>query len=306
MSERPMNDLSANEAIYEAIRQIAFHKLINPKNNVMKNTSRISGYVTKIHTEPDDELYGTVDVQEYNDSLENLQAKDDGLSVGLHEGVYLSAIQNNENGLVTIPYLNSDVVIATDPDTLKEYVVSYSHADTIQIDTHTKTIIGVTETKEFEDSEDSPDVDELEKTGLHAHTTYTKDSAKTEVAKSDKEAEKSIFEVTADQIKAVHDKAQVVLDAKEILAKYNAKEIVINDKGVYLGSGSATEPGVLGNQLAAVLIEWLGALSSMLTPTMMGPQPPANVAQFVSLQSKINSYKAATSGFLSKTVKVAE
>lgn len=41
------NDLSANEAIYEAIRQIALHKLVNPKNNVIKNTSRISGYVTK-------------------------------------------------------------------------------------------------------------------------------------------------------------------------------------------------------------------------------------------------------------------
>lgn len=300
------NDLSANEAIYEAIRQIALHKLVNPKNNVIKNTSRISGYVTKIHTDENDELYGTVDVQEYNDSLANNQAKDEGLPVGLHEGVFLSAIQNNDNGLITIPYLNSDVVIATDPDTLKEYVVAYSHADTVQIDTHTKTIIGVTETKEFEESEDSPDVDQLEKTGLHAHTEYTKEHAKTEVAKSDKNEEKSIFEVTADQINAQHDKAQIVLDAKEILAKYNAKEIVINDKGVYLGSGNATEPAVLGNQLATILIDWLGALSSMLTPTMMGPQPPANVAKFVALQSKINSYKAATSGFLSKTVKVSE
>lgn len=300
------NDLSANEAIYEAIRQIALHKLVNPKNNVIKNTSRISGYVTKIHTDETDELYGTVDVQEYNDSFANNQAKDEGLPVGLHEGVFLSAIQNNDNGLITIPYLNSDVVIATDPDTLKEYVVAYSHADTVQIDTHTKTIIGVTETKEFEESEDSPDVDQLEKTGLHAHTEYTKEHAKTEVAKSDKNEEKSIFEVTADQIKALHDKAQIVLDAKEILAKYDAKEIVINDKGVYLGSGNATEPAVLGNQLATILIDWLGALSSMLTPTMMGPQPPANVAKFVALQSKINSYKAATSGFLSKTVKVSE
>lgn len=300
------NDLSANEAIYEAIRQIALHKLVNPKNNVIKNTSRISGYVTKIHTDETDELYGTVDVQEYNDNLANNQAKDEGLPVGLHEGVFLSAIQNNDNGLITIPYLNSDVVIATDPDTLKEYVVAYSHADTVQIDTHTKTIIGVTETKEFEESEDSPDVDQLEKTGLHAHTEYTKEHAKTEVAKSDKNEEKSIFEVTADQIKVLHDKAQIVLDAKEILAKYDAKEIVINDKGVYLGSGKATESAVLGNQLATILIDWLGALSSMLTPTMMGPQPPANVAKFVALQSKINSYKAATSGFLSKTVKVSE
>ena len=45
------NDLSANETIYEAIRQIAFHKLVNPRTNVMKNTSKISGYVVKVHTD---------------------------------------------------------------------------------------------------------------------------------------------------------------------------------------------------------------------------------------------------------------
>ena len=90
------------------------------------------------------------------------------------------------------------------------------------------------------------------------------------------------------------------------MAKYDAKEIVIKSDGVYVGSGSASEPAVLGNQLATLLVEWLGALSSMMTPTMMGPQPPVNVAQFVSLQAKVNSYKAATSGILSKTVKIAQ
>ena len=93
---------------------------------------------------------------------------------------------------------------------------------------------------------------------------------------------------------------------KQILAKYNAKEIIIKEDGVYLGSGSANEPAVLGNQLATLLVDWLGALSQMMTPTMMGPQPPANLAKFVSLQAKVNSYKASISGFLSKTVKVAE
>ena len=115
----------------------------------------------KIHT--DGELCGTVDVQEYTHTLTDKQAIDDGLPVGLHEGVYLSAIQNNENGLVVIPYLYSDVVITTDPETLREYVIQYSHADTIQVDAHNKVIIGATETKEWEDSEDAPDVDELER-----------------------------------------------------------------------------------------------------------------------------------------------
>lgn len=304
--EKEISNLGANETIYEAIRQIAFHKLVKPHTQIVKNTTKISGYVVKVHTDPNDELCGTVDVQEYLSSLSEKQSLDNGLSVGLHEGVYLSAIQNNKNGLVIIPYLYSDVVIATDPETLREYVIQYSHADTVQIDAHNQVVIGVTETKEWEASEDSPDVDELEKTGVYARTTYTPTSALTEVAKGEGDSDKSNVEITADQILSKHDKAELLLDAKNLLAKYNAKEIVIKDDGVYLGSGSAKEPAVLGNQLAALLIDWLGALSQMMTPTMMGPQPPANLAKFVSLQAKVQSYKAATSGILSKTVKVAE
>lgn len=209
----------------------------------------------------------------------------------------------------------------------------------MQIDAHSKVIVGVTETKEFEENEDSPDVDELEKTGLHAHTTYTPTSILAEVAKGEGESEKSRVEITADQISAnhdkasvlmdgtqissqfgdksqiildddqvqtKHDKAQLLLDAQQLLAKYDAKEIIIKSDGVYVGSGSANEPAILGNQLATLLIDWLSALSQMMTPTMMGPQPPANLAQFVSLQAKVNSYKASTSGILSKTVKIAQ
>ena len=338
-----MNDVSnlrANETIYDAIRQIAFHKLINPRTNTLKNTSRTSGFVVKFHDDPSDELFGTVDVQEYNLGSEtNRQSVEDGLPVGLHECVYLSALQHNEKVLVTIPYLYSDVVIATDPETLREYVIQYSHADTVQVDAHNKVVIGVTETEEYQDTEDSPDVDELEPTGVHAHTTYTPISMLSVVGKSDKPEEQSSLELTAEKIEvsrdkgkmvmdaeqihtqfdektsttlnaekfeAKYDKAQLLMDAQQLLAKYDAKEIVIKSDGVYVGSGSASEPAVLGNQLASLLVEWLGALSSMMTPTMMGPQPPANVAQFVSLQAKVNSYKAATSGILSKTVKIAQ
>lgn len=306
MHEKLVNDLSANATIYDAIRQIAFHKLVNPRTNAFKNTSKISGYVVKVHTDADDDLCGTVDVQEYTTTVADGQAIAEGQKVGLHEGVYLSALQDNSSGLITIPYLYSDVVIATDPETLREYVVQYSHADTVQIDAHNKVTIGVTETEDWEDSEDAPDVDELEATGLRAHTTYTPTSALTEVASSDNDSDISTFEVASDKILSSHDKAQILIDAQQILAKYNATEIVIKEDGVYIGSGSASEPAVLGNQLASILVDWLGALSQMMTPTMMGPQPPANVADFVSLQAKINSYKAATSGFLSKTVKIKE
>lgn len=36
MADKITSDLSANSAIYDAIRQIAFHKLVNPRNNVIK------------------------------------------------------------------------------------------------------------------------------------------------------------------------------------------------------------------------------------------------------------------------------
>lgn len=296
--------LNANSAIYEAIKQIAFHKMVNPKNNVIYNTEKILGYVSKIHTEGD--LCGTVDVQEYICDLNAYQAQEKGVPVGLHQGVYLSAIQNNENGMFVIPFLYSDVVITTDPETLREYVIQYSHADTIKFDAHNKVVIGTTETKEWEADENSPDVDELEKTGVHSHTTYIPTSILSEVAKGTGSNEKSTIEITADNISAIHDKSQLVIDAQKLLAKYNAKEIVIKDDGVYLGKGNASEPGVLGDQLATLLVDWLGTLSQMMTPTMMGPQPPANLAKFVSLQAKVQSYQSSISGFLSKTVKVAE
>lgn len=316
------SDLSANQTIYDAIRQIALHKYANPKSNVLRNTEKTNGYVVKLHTDESDELFGTVDVQEYLSGEADAQGMSDGLPVGLHEGVYLSAIQNNENGIFVIPYLYSDVVIVTDPESLKEYVIKYSHADTVQVDAHNKVIIGATETKEWEESEDSPDVDQLEKTGVHAHTIYTPVSALTEVAKSDKDNEKSSLEVTADKITGKHDKAtselnndeanlkydkaQLIADAQQLLAKYDAKEIVIKSDGVYLGSGSATEPAVLGNQLATLMADWLGTISQILTTTQLGPQPPQNVAKFVALQAKVKSYQAATSGILSKIVKVAQ
>lgn len=322
MSEQvDVNSLNANETIYEAIRQIALHKIANPRTKVIRNTEKVSGYVVKLHTNESDELFGTVDVQEYVSEEADGQAIKDGLAVGLHEGVYLSAIQNNENGMVVVPYLYSDVVITTDPDTLKEYVIQYSHADSIQLDAHNKVVVGATETKEWEESDDSPDVDQLEKTGVHAHTTYSPVSAFTEVGKSDKDAEKSTVEVTADKIASKHDKAtselnadeanlkydkaQLIADAQQLLAKYNAKEIVIKDDGVYVGSGSASEPAVLGNQLATLLADWLGAITQILTTTQLGPQPPLNVAKFAALQAQVNTYKAATSGILSKIVKIA-
>lgn len=332
------SELGANRAIYDAIREIALHRMVN-SNGTFKHTARIPGYVVKVHTDPGDELLGTVDVQEYSSSEAAAQAIKDGTPVGLHEGVYLSAIQNNEGGTFILPYLYSDVVIATDPDSLREYVIQYSHADTVQVDAHSKVVVGVTETEEMEMTEDSPDFDELEKTGIHTHTTYMPTSIFHIAATGEEPEKQSTLEMTAEKIEAVRDKASLLMDAEKTeqrfgektvetldadkwqarydkgtmtldadkgCVKFDSMEVTVKSDAVYLGKASANEPAVLGNQLAALLVDWLGTLSQMMTPTMMGPQPPVNVAKFAALQAKVNSYKAATSGILTKLVKVAK
>ena len=171
MSKNKRPDLSSNQAIRDAIRKIAWHGIIN-QDGVLKDTGKVTGYVAKIHT--DGELAGTVDVQEYYSlSMEETEDK----KIGYHEGVYLSALQDNSKGLLIIPKLYSEVTISIDPETKTEYVSMFSHVDVIQLDSHETITVGVTEREEFDESdENSPDIQDLEETGVFSKTTYLKDS----------------------------------------------------------------------------------------------------------------------------------
>jgi len=60
----------------------------------------------------------------------------------------------------------------------------------------------------------------------------------------------------------------------------------------------------LGVELANVLDELLGYIGQIMTTTMLGPQPPINVASFIALKAKIASFKGAHSGFLTKKVQI--
>ena len=324
-----MSDIQSSQSqadtIKRCIRILANKGIVDPTNGVVKDTEKTSGYVAKIHDDPKDELYGTVDVQEwsnlgvvrnYEDNNESTKVEEAGadVKIGYHEGVLLSAIPNNENGIVITPMLYSDVVFVTDPITHNEYITHISHAKNVQFDSHEAVSVGVTETKELEDGDDTPDYNELEKTGNEAHTLYAPNSAKTIVKNKDGlessievkgesidiKRDKAEVLIDKDKIDKKYDKAEILMDANQILSKYNAKEIIINDKGVYLGSGDATEPAVLGNQLADLMMEWLDALAQVKTATSLGPQPFVSLPQFIVLKTKINSYKSATSGFLSK------
>ncbi|NDV63944.1 hypothetical protein [Bacteroides sp. 224] len=310
-------DLSSNQSIREAIRRIALHGLINPSTGVIRDSAKITGYVAKIHT--DGEFAGTIDVQEFSNlSIEG----DDDTKIGYHEGVYLSAIQDNSKGLVIVPKMYSEVTIVTDPDTKIEYVSMFSHVDIIQLDSHEKVTIGVTEREEYDPGdENSPDIDELEETGVHARTTYKKNSAITEVQGEEKAnhttqtIDDAKFQVVVgdnksqqlidqEKIQLQHNKADITLSDSDATMKHGSSSVIAKDGIVYLGSESGVDDAVLGVELATILMDILNYISQIKTTTQLGPQPPLNMAQFIALKAKINSFKSSHSGFLTKKVQV--
>ena len=133
-----------NDVIERAIRKTALQGRVDQFGN-LAGTSRVFGYVCKIHDndDPDENLRNTVDVQEYNYDEEDY----DDQAVGFHEGVLLSAIQGTK-GFFIVPQLFSEVVIVQDPANKVEYVTMYSHAKIIQLQSVDEVNIGV---KEYED-----------------------------------------------------------------------------------------------------------------------------------------------------------
>lgn len=323
--KKHLTDHSSNEMIREAIRAIALKGVVNRQTGIVRGTSKVTGFVAKIHTDERDELFGTIDVQEYpNWSV----AESEDAKIGYHEGVLLTAIQKDDQGYIIIPKLHSDVLVSKDPETGNEYVTMFSHVDLIQLDSHEKIFIGVREREEYKpDDENAPDIHELELTGIESTTEYTKDLAKT-VVTTDANAEhvvtqvlgndpddgleikhdvsgKSTATMTEDDIVLEHDKANMTLDNSQAKLEMGKSSVTVEDGTTYVGSTSGTDDAVLGQQLATILSDLVGYLGQMMTPTMMGPQPPANVlASFISLKAKIQSFASSHSGFLTKKVQI--
>lgn len=310
-----------NDLIKKAIQRIALQGHVDPSSGVWHDSARITGYVAKIHDNESDELFGTVDVQEYN-TRAFVQEEND-VQFGYHEGVYLSALQNNKEGYLIIPKLYSEVTIALDPESRKEYVVMFSHVDLIQLDSHDKISIGVREREEFDNDEDGDDIDELELTGIATNVAFTKDSITTTVV-ADKDGKNTVTQVmdadglkqtigddkssqtmTQQEIILEHDKANVTLDDSQAKVEMGKSSVVVEDGTVYVGSKSGVDDAVLGQQLASILSDLVGYLGQMMTPTMMGPQPPANVlGSFIALKAKIQSFASSHSGFLTQKVQI--
>lgn len=314
-----ISNLRENQTIREAIQKIALRGIVDPSTNAVHNTGRTVGYVCKIHSDEGDELCGTVDVQEYNNVA--MESTDD-VQIGFHEGVRLSALQDNSKGMVIIPKLYSEVVIVTDPVTQTEYVSMVSHVDVIQLDSHDIITVGVKERESFDEGdEESPDIDELEETGVFTKTTYQKNSIKHEVQDKDSKNKSSqvmdgtqIYSVVGDdessstinhdKVNLKHKNSQLELNDNEGTLTSGSSKVKVENGTVYVGSDSGTDDAVLGSQLADVLMDILNYISQIKTTTQLGPQPPLNMAQFIALKSKINSFKSSHSGFLTKKVQI--
>lgn len=316
MSKSKHTDISCNQTIREAIQKIAWRGMVNGDTGAVKGTAKVSGYVAKIHTDGD--LAGTIDVQEYV----QLPVEEEGVKMGYHEGVLLSAIQDNSNGYVIVPKMYSEVLVSQDADTGAEYVSMFSHVDMIQLDSHENITIEVKEREKFDETdEDAPDVNELEETGVMSKTTYLKDSITHEVHKEkdshastialtgekftasidDKE---SALEMDKSQIHFKRNNAETTIKSDQIEEKVGSSSMTVKDGTVYLGSTSGTDNAVLGKELASVLSDFLSYMGQMMTNTMLGPQPPMNMASFISLKAKVDAYKAGQSGFLTRKVMV--
>lgn len=317
MSKSKHPDISSNSTIREAIQKIAWRNMMNRNTGAVNGTGKVSGYVAKINTEG--ELAGTIDVQEYV-TLPIEETED--MKMGYHEGVLLGAIQDNSKGYVIVPKMYSEVLVSKDPDTGAEYVSMFSHVDLIQLDSHESIVVEVKEREEFdEEDEDAPDVDELAETGVLSKTTYLKDSIASEVhnakdshiSKTTLTGEKltvgiddneTTVEMDKSQIRMRRDSATTTMTSEKIVDQVGSSSVTVENGTVHLGSTSGTDNAVLGKELAGLLSEFLGYLGQVLTKTSMGPQPPLNLASFISLKAKVDAYKAGQSGFLTKKVMV--
>lgn len=288
-----METNNSQRMITEAIRKIALGRSkeridMAPGGTSGIGTARlIHGYVAKIHDELDDELLGTIDVGEFPDETASSEPI-------IHQGVLLAGVKDNSGGFLIIPTLFSDVTIVTDAATKSSYVVNVSHADFIQLHSHLGTTIGVIETEELNaEDNDSPDYDELEKTGNQATTHYTSLSVSTVV--KNKDGKESSVIATPESISQKVDKSEVSQTTDKIFQKIGSTTVTVVDKKVTLGDEKATEPLVLGNELAQLMLEFLTECSKITTPTLMGTMPAMNFPNFTSLTSKIQKFLSKTS-----------
>jgi hypothetical protein len=283
---------SSQAIIKEAIRKIALGRSIervdmSPDGTGGVGTARmIHGYVAKIHDDPADaefkEYGGTIDVGEYPDETASA-------SHIIHKGVLLAGAKDNSGGFLIIPTLFSDVTIVSDAATRYMYVLNFSHADVIQLNSHSEVSVGVTETEELDpESNDSPDYDELPPTGNETRTTYTATTIDT-VAK-DKGGKEATVHIDPENINHIVDRSEINQSADKIEQKVGGMAVTVTEQKTTIGAEDASEPLVLGQQLAMLMQEFITECTKIMTPTLMGTMPAVNAPNFAPLLAKINRF----------------
>lgn len=288
---------NSGRMISEAIRKIALGRSLERVNMAPVGMSGIGtarmihGYVAKIHNDEGDEEFevygGTIDVGEFPDETASSEPI-------IHKGVLLSGTKENNGGFLIIPTLFSDVTIVSDAATKYMYVLNFSHADIIYINSHNEVKVGVTETEELDpEDNDSPDYDELEKTGNESFTKYLAELIET--VSRNKDGKEITITITPESIIQTVDKSQVSQTTDKIIHKVGGTTIVIADKKITLGAEDASEPLVLGNELANLMMEFITECTKIMTPTLMGTMPAVNAPNFAPLTSKIQKFLSKTS-----------
>ena len=295
-SNHKLSGDSSQLMIKEAIRKIALGRSIDRVNMTPAGTGGVGtarmlhGYVAKVHRDPADEEFeeygGTIDVGEYPDETASS-------SPIIHKGVLLAGVQDNSGGFLIIPTLLSDVTIVSDAATRYMYVLNFSHADIIQLQAHNEVCVGVTETEELDpEDNNSPDYDQLKPTGNETKTKYTATTIDTTV-KNDGGKEATVY-IDPERISHKVDKAEINQTAGKIEQKVGGQTVTITEQKITIGEESATEPLVLGQQLAQLMLEFLTECTKIMTPTLMGTMPAINAPNFASLISKIQHFLSKT------------
>ena len=169
------------------------------------------------------------------------------------------------------------------------YVLNYSHADVIQLQAHHEVSVGVTETEELDTGDnDSPDYDELAPTGTETKTKYTATSIDTTA--TEEGGHEASVHIDPENINLKVDKAESNLSSDKIENLVGGMAVTVTEQKVTVGSEQATEPMVLGQQLAMLMQEFLIECTKIMTPTLMGTMPAVNAPNFAPLISKIQNF----------------
>ena len=234
--------------VRKSIEKMAKSGMVS-SDGAVRGTKKIFGYVCAIHE--DGELAGTIDVQEFNYEPDEYQT----MGTGHHEGVLLSAIQDNKNGVLIVPMLYSEVVIVQNPIDRREYVLMYSHARQIKMKASSleglddgEIEIGVTEVEDFVETDDGleKDYNELEATKNETRTTYKSTSIVDHIVSPDDEEGLRQEKTVEHKIITVGD-TKITIDGENVSIETSGKvsfivggtQITEEEREVYIKTDTA-------------------------------------------------------------------